>query len=569
MQAMAKRPTFVDFRLYRLAWLPALLAVVVLMFSLEGAPDAIDPVTPPGTFEPDRATREARQIVELAPERPPGSEGDAAVADLVAQRFREVVAGSTTEQQFSTSFEGDDVQLTNVLLTLPGDAESTIVVLAPRDAARGPGAASSAAATGILIELAHALGVAGHDKTLVLASTSGGAAGAGELLDALPESESVEAVIAISQPGAGQRRPPFVVSSSTSETSPSVQLVRTAELSVETQAQEKSDEPSALTQLARLAIPSGLGPQAPLIADGFDAVAISSAGERPLPASEDGLENLSPESVDAFGRAVQSTIGAVDVAPASLEHGPGTHLELADNLVPGWTLALLALTLLLPAGVAAVDGCARASRRRQPLAAGLSWAAARSLPLVGGLALVYLLALLGVVPRPPFPFDPGLYEAGGRAAVTFALAILAVAGGALLLRSLRLTARRAPSCALPGLGAIATVACLIVWLANPYLGLLLAPAAHAWLPATGDRPFRRGILVIAACVLALVPLLLALVAISNELELGGGAPWTLTLMVADGQIGFPVAAAGCFIGGAMLGTIALALRRREPVPADG
>ena len=567
MQAVTG-PVTVDMRLYRLAWLPALLAVVILMFSLEGAPDAIEPVAPPGTFEPDRAARQAREIVAEAPEREPGSAGDEQIADLVGARFKEVAAGSTTEQTFEADLDGVDVTVRNVLLTLPGDAESTIVVLAARDAEHAPAAASSAAATGILIELAHALGVAGHTKTIVFASTSGGAQGADELLAELPERDAVEAVIAISQPGASAHREPFVVDSSSGETSGPVQLERTAELAVETQAQERSQEPSGATQLARLAFPSGLGPQARLIADGFDSVTISSAGERPLAAEDDDLDDLSQESVDAFGRSIQSTIGAVDATAAPLEHGPDTHLELGDNLVPGWTLALLALALLLPPAVAAVDGCARAARRGRHVGAGLAWAAARGLPLVGGLAMVYLLAVFGLVPRPAFPFDPGLYELGGRAAATFALALIAVAGTAVLLRRLGLTAARAPASALAALGAVLTLAAVAIWFANPYLALLLAPAAHVWLVAAGPlRPARR-VAIVAAAGLACVPVGLALMAVSRELDLGAGAPWTFTLMVADGQIGFLNCVAASFLGGGVLGTAALALGRREPLPAD-
>ena len=102
-------------------------------------------------------------------------------------------------------------------------------------------------------------------------------------------------------------------------------------------------EESAFTQLARLAIPSGLGEQAPLIAEGIDAVAISSAGERPLAAADDQLDDLGPESIDAFGRAIQSAIGAVDVAVAEPSTGPSAHIEVGRNLVPGWALAALAL----------------------------------------------------------------------------------------------------------------------------------------------------------------------------------------------------------------------------------
>ena len=426
----------IDFRLYRLAFAPTLLAVIAVMFSLEGTPDAIQPAASPG-LEEERAAVTARQVVELAPDRQPGSSGDNAVADLVAERFADIPAGAVTEQEFDGEFEGEEVSLRNVLLTLPGGAGSTVVVFAPRDSARGAGAASSAAATGVLIELAEALGNRERAKTFVLASTSGsaaGAAGARALLDGLPERDSVEAMIAITQPGAAEPHPPFVIASSTSTRSGPVQLARTAEEAVNDQAQEPSPTTSPFTQLARLAFPSGLGPQAPLIAEGVDAIAISAAGERPLAESEDELDQLSGATLDAFGRAVESTVHAVDESTSPLAHGPGTHLELSDNLVPGWTIALLALALILPAAVAAVDACARAARMRLGLGAGLAWAAGRSLPFVGALLMLYALAIVGLVPSPDFPFDPALYELGVRAGITLVLVVLTGVASVVLLR---------------------------------------------------------------------------------------------------------------------------------------
>src|SRR6187455_2860988 len=116
MQGRESCTPVIDFRLYRIAFLPALLAVVVAMFSLEGAPDALEPVTPPTTFEGDRAAAVARQIVNSAPDRSPGSPGDAAVADLVAARFDEVPAGAVTEQRFDTEVDDETRSLRNVLL---------------------------------------------------------------------------------------------------------------------------------------------------------------------------------------------------------------------------------------------------------------------------------------------------------------------------------------------------------------------------------------------------------------------------------------------------------------------
>jgi hypothetical protein len=540
------------------------------MFSLEGAPGPVEPATPPATFEGDRAAAQARQIVAAAPEREPGSPGDLRVADIVATRFEEIPAGAVTQQELEVELDDETVSTRNVLLTLPGDVNSTVVVLAARDTARGVGATSSAAATGILIELANALGVAGREKTFVLASTSGsvaGAAGARELLDQLPERDTVEAVIVISQPGAREPSAPYVVTSSTDADSGSVQLERTAELAVATQAQRESSEQSAFGQLARLAIPSGLGEQAPLVGAGIDAVAISAAGERPQAEAEATLEQLGPASVDAFGRAVQSTVDAVDVAPGAPAHGPGTHLELSDNLVPGWTLALLAFTLILPAAIAAIDAGARCARRRLGLGAGIGWAAARALPFVGALLALYALALVGAIPRPPFPFDPQLHELDAGAAIALALVGLAgVASGLLLLRLGR--AAPPPPAGAAGLGAVAVLAVALVWLVNPYLALLLAPAAHVWLLAAAPGGPGRAAIALVAAALACVPGAAALVSVASSLELGGDAPWTFALMVADGQIALAIMVAGCLLAGSVSGAIGLAARRDSRFPSD-
>ena len=559
----------VKMRLYRLAFVPMLVAVVAIMFSLEGAPAALEPATPPATFDGKRAANQARQIVALAPDRPPGSSGDEAVADLVLDRFSEIAAGSVTEQEFEAGYEGVDVSLRNVLLTLPGDPASTIVVLAGRDSAHGPGAASSAAATGILLELANALGLAGHEKTFVLASTSGtaaGAAGSRELLEGLPERDSVEAVIVISQPGAAEPRPPYVVTSSSGRSSGPVRLARTAELAVATQAQARRERPSPFTQLARLAIPSGLGDQAPLIADRLDAVAISSAGERPLAEADDTPEQLSTASIDAFGRATQSTVDAIDTAGPA-DQLPNPRLELSDNLIPGWTLALLALTLILPAAVAAVDACARAVRGGRDLTASLAWSLARGLPLLGALLALYGLALVGALPRPPFPFDPGRYELGGRAALVLSLILAAGIATAVLLRRRGVTASAAPEATIVGLGLVSALACSLLWLANPYLALLAAPLAHVWLLAARPPGALRAVAAITLGTLACLPVIAALVAVASVLELGPDAPWTLTIMVADGQVTMLTMLASCFLAGGALGAVALCLRRAR-LPAE-
>ena len=143
-----------------------------------------------------------------------------------------------------------------------------------------------------------------------------------------------------------------------------MQLVRTAERALADQAGIVPDEPSGFAELSRLALPIGLGAQAALIAEGLDAVAISAAGERPLSAAEDSPEEVVATVLDEFGRSTRSGRRcAIRLRRSSTAPRPTSSSR--GNLVPGWTLAVLALALILPALLAAVDGVrpGRAARR--------------------------------------------------------------------------------------------------------------------------------------------------------------------------------------------------------------
>lgn len=440
-----------------------------------------------------------------------------------------------------------------------------MIVIAADRGSVGPGAASSAAATGVLTELGRALGV-GHEGTYLLGSTAAGASGIEALLDGVSEPDLVDLVIVVEQPGAGDPDAPYAVISSTDTGSGPLQLRSTAERVVEAQAELVSPGQSAFGQLARLAFPSGLGGQAPLIGEGFDAVAVSAHGERPLPANEDEPDDVSPQTIDSFGRSLYALINAVDVS-GPLEHGPSTYVEAGENVIPGWTLAVLSLTLLLPGLLAAIDACARVSRRAGELARPLLWALARCLPLIGALATLYGLAVAGLVPRPRFPFDPGTFPAGARAALAFALIAIALALSGFALRRFRITGAAAPVGSLAAVGLIVSLAAGVLWLTNPYLALLAAPAANVWVLADAPAGRRRAALVLIAALASLVPIAAALSSVAGALALGADAPWTFTLMVADGQIGFTAMLSGAVIAGGLLAATALALGGGGRVPA--
>lgn len=552
----------IDFRLYRLGFVPALLAVVIILFSLEPAPDPLEAPVSLSEFDAEGATRTARTIVERAPERTPGSTGDAATADLVEDRFSGIASAEVSEQSISSSVDGDDIETRNVIATLPGDSERRIVVLAPRDSATGPGAASSAAATAVLLELADTFGGASHDRTLVFVSTAGasdGAVGAREFADSYPERGLIDSALAISQPGALHRGPPFVIPWSSGRQSTAIQLTLTAEDVVSAELGEPATTESALGDLVRLALPTGLGEQAPLIEEGIDAIAISSAGERPLPPEEDGPESLSTATLAELGQAAQTIVLALDSAPDAPEHGPDAYVALGDNLVPGWTIAMLALSLLVPAVVVAVDGYARALRRGRSRPRDLGWVVGRSLPFLGTLLLAYLLAAIGLLPSPRFPYDPARFGDAWRVAIVLVLLIGAFGAACYATQPFRVPRRSDPAGLALAAGAVISAAALLLWLLNPFLALFAVPAAHAWLAATIADPRTRVWATFAAVAASTVPIAVALIVLADRLEVGAGLPWHLLLMVAGGHLGPGTSLLACVFAGSLIAALAAAL----------
>jgi hypothetical protein len=552
-----------SFRIYRAAFAPAVVAIVVLLFSLQGRPAPLPPVVASAEFDQRAAARIDRQITEAAPVRTPGSEGDRAIADLVAKRFAGVREGQVAEQRFDHNFEGEDVELRNLVLTLPGESARSVVVLAARDSASGPGAASSAAATATLLELVDKLRTSSHAKTLVFVSTDGGsdgAAGAREFVEHYPEPDLIDGAVVLWQPGSATPREPSLLDTSNGSQSPSAQLVRTAERALTEQAGRQPRLEGAFGELAQLALPSGLGEQAVLIEQGVDAVGLSSGGERPLAVAADQPDDLSAATLGDLGRTALLLVATLDAAAAPPDHGPAAYLNLAGNLVPGWALALLALTLLLPAALTSLEAFSQAFRAGARPGSALLWAASRSLPLLAALLLLYLLAVTGIVARPAFPIDPGRFRVGAGQIVAMLLLASVIGAGYYAIRGWRVPAGLPHEVAASSLGLIAALAVLLAWLANPYLALLLVPVAHVWLLDARRAGPLAWPLALGAIVLSLLPMAAAVLHVTGRLDLGVAAPWHLTLMVGAGQIGFLPMVALCLLCGSLVGLVALAVR---------
>ena len=560
----------VDTRIYRAGFVPVLVAVVVLMFSLQPAPAPLQgPVSTPA-FEASDAAKLTRQIVALAPDRTPGSEGDNKTAGFVANRFDDVDGAEVALQKFETSFDGEDVEAQNVVMTIPGLSDETLMVVAPRDSAAGDGATTSAAATATLLTLAEALGNSRHDRTIILASTSGsvsGGKGIRELVGQLPAAESITAAIVIAQPAVQTRRQPFIFTGHAGPDSVPPVLFETADSIATKQFGEDAAPSGGWAALARLAIPVGVGEAAALADEGVDAIAISGSGERPPTPGEANGARVSTETLSFAGSTALNLLLTLDEPDAEIAPGPEEYVRLGDNIVPGWTFRLLAITLLLPSLIAAFDIWLR-DRRRNPRQTRrtIPWALERILLPLAALLLAYLLGLFGLIPGPDFPYDPSDFPAGAEAPVTFALLALAFVLTAILVRPGRTPLDAEPQTLAAAAGIMGAIALVGVWLLNPYLALLATPAAHVWVPVARPQSPPRRIMVALLALLSLLPVAVAAAGVANSLELGITAPWHLLLLLIDGQFSFLMAFMWCGLVGALIACVGAAGAKPSGAP---
>ena len=77
-----------DLRVYRAAFVPALLAFVITAFSLGSPPRAATTTLAPDAFQGSRAFGSLGRLAEAYPARRPGGPGDEALARSVAAQMR-------------------------------------------------------------------------------------------------------------------------------------------------------------------------------------------------------------------------------------------------------------------------------------------------------------------------------------------------------------------------------------------------------------------------------------------------------------------------------------------------
>jgi hypothetical protein len=556
-------------RIYRAAFIPALLAVVLTMFSFQSRPGALrQGLAADVLFDGNQATVLAARIAADAPDRRPGSPGDLGTARLVAGTFAaRGFGGGAGERPLVQRFTHAGRDLVNVVGRRAGSSRRQIVIAAARDAEKVPEAPGSAADTAALMQLARVYQGRPSEKTLVLASVDGsnlGQVGARRLVDVLPAPDLVDAVLVISDLGSSSTDGPVLQAWSNDSSRAGIGLQRTVAESIGEEL-GSSGGSGALGQLARLSFPMGIGDQGVLLEQGYDAVRISGSGELPPPGNGP-VDAIDPDRLGSLGRATLRTVTAVDQGPRP-EHGPKSYIQAVSQVLSGLVLSLLAGSLLLPVLVASVDAFARARRRHVDVLRWMRWLGAWVAPFLAALAVAQFLSLVGATPSPPpAPVPPDVLPLDGPALGVLAGVLVSMVLAFLLARWL--AARPEPELmeeldlgAGVALGLIIAAGSLLLWLSNPYAGLLVVPAAHLWMLLALTRPLpprrARAVLIAIGATPALLVAVYYMFALSVD-PLSG--LWYLLMLVTGQSVGILTSLIACVMLAAACATVETAIR---------
>jgi hypothetical protein len=545
------------------------LAAVLAMFSFESRPRPLaQGLAADVLFDGRLAAQSAAALAERHPNRRAGGVADRDAASTVSRTL--LRRGFVVDSDRFT-FAGKD--LVNVIGRRAGRSRRQIVVVAARDASDAPDAPGTAADTAALLELARVLEGRPSRKTVVLASIDGatlGQVGAEQLVGELAEPALVDGVLVMSDLAAPRRRGAMLIPWSNSSKRAGIGLQRTVADSIRQEIDTPVGSTGATGQLARLSFPIGIGAQGVLLERGYDAVRISGSGELP-PEGAGSIEQIDRDRLGGLGRGTLRALTAIDQGERPA-HGPDSYVIVVSQVVPGWVIALLALTLLLPALVAAVDSFARVRRRRQPVAPWLRFAGLAVAPFLLALALAELLALVGATPEPPpAPVAPEEHPLDGAAlgvlgGVTAALVLALFVARRLVARShgLRDPAQPGAACAT---ALLACAAVVVLFFVNPFAAFLALPALHLWMLATllDPPPARRVRALLVAGGLLLPAIVAAYYCLRLSMDPLSGA-WYLLLLVTGHAVGLITALLGCVLLGVL--TAVVWISRAKPEPAE-
>lgn len=567
-----------DVRVYRAAFVPALVALFVAAFSLEDRPaPAVSPLEAK-TFDGARAfgggrTALRNSLTELGrsfPSRSTGSADDAALAD----RVRETLAAPdrTDRPAFRVTSEIDgDVE--TIVGVRPGLSNRRIVVLSHRDARGNPGLAELSG-TAVMLELARLFRARDLGKTFVLVSTSGATDGfTGARAWARDAAGGpVDGVLVLGDMAGVRVAKPWVVPWSLGSGPAPLVLQRTVENAVRAEVGGRPGGSRASAQWVRRALPATVSGQGVVAEAGLPAVLLGVSGERGPRADEP----VSEARLEEFGRAAMRAVLAIDAAgapargdepAAALAEGPRGIVTMR-NVLPDWSVRLLVGTLLLPAFLTALDAFFRVRRRQLAVGPWLGWLGAAGLPILLAWLWLRALGLTGALDVPDAPvlpvpeLDAAAAAAGASAAIVLGVGWLGVRP--LLVRRLGRRGSPAAGSLAAATGALLCMVAALVWVVNPYAAALLLPAAHLWLFAAAPQTRLRGWAGVAALIVGLLPPLLAAYYYARALRLGPlDLGWVTVLGAAGGDVSLAAAIVTAAIAGCLAGLLYVMRTRRR------
>jgi hypothetical protein len=563
----------VDLRIYRAAFVTTLLAVLVVMFSLQERPAPLGAPIAPDAFKGEIAYGDTARLMKLYPDRRPGSTTDDGLGSLVEGRFK-ALGFNTSRDRFDGEFDGNSVSMSNVVGVLNAPSDRQVVVMAPRDSARAPGA-SSASSTAVLLQLAQALDGSSRRKTFVFVSLDGGVAGnagARRFAENYPDRSKVDAVLVVDDIGAVSARRPFVVPWSTDSRRGSLQVARTADAALSRESNTTSRQDSWPAQFLREAWPLTLRDQGPLVAADLNAVTLTARGEVPRGKGPDTIAGISGDRLQIFGRAAFESALAYDGA-RTIDSSSRRYLVAGNKVIPDWAIALLAVCLVIPAVIASFDAFARARRRRLPVGRWISWTIAGAVPFGLALAVAFLLELIGWLPGSAAEaLAPATKPSFVEATPALLGVVMSLALGWVYVRPVFAGRTRGLVLAAPAaavaLALALSIEVLLVCVADPFTALMLVPSAHLCvLAALPERP-RRSVLAGGILAGALMLPVLALAFYGVRLDLGGDPIAYALLIVGSATGSVWTAALGSLLAGTLVSAAIVCVARAQVEEVD-
>ena len=528
---------FINWRLYRRAFAPAVLALLVLAVT-SFQPEAPAPATLPPTFtNSDAATlvHDATAFDKHFPRRVPGSASDLDAAQFIRDSFRQrgiatrLVPGTTT-----VPGHGGPIGIANVEATIPGRTPETVVIYAHRDTTANM-TGGDAVSTLALLRMADDL-TATQDRrrTYLLVSTdaaTANGAGARLLADRLANRHGgVIAAIGLDRIAADQT--PLTVSTApTWRHSPPLGLVTMMRGALTDEGVKNAASESSFTQALRLAAPVTLREHGKLLARGLPAITLSSDRER----ISDTRSAMNTSTTGTAIRALQRTMIELDGLD-SVQSAGKTWALGSDRVWRGWAIKLLIAGLLVPVWVAAAAALVR-FRRIWNVAGAIGTVARAALAGMLSLMILWTLSSWGLLPAsgdmPPMPGLPG----SGGALGLIVWGVLTAIGWILARgpdwRRADVTGGRDNATVVVALMMLSIISVLALSV-NPFAVMFALPALHGWLWLASRRVFDIRAVLGVWCIGLIGPMVACLV-VAQTLDTGLGTPgWLVELAAMRG-----------------------------------